>query len=138
MTSGDDRILEEMFEEYQQERSRLTELHQQMKDISVTAVSPRQEVSVTFSHTAGLTDIKFSSNGYRRLAPQELSDLVMTTVREAREKARAQAAAVIGPVLPDGWDAQEVVAGRIGLDNLLPSDGPRLPAVVREHLDRRS
>ncbi|GAA2564460.1 hypothetical protein GCM10010435_41050 [Winogradskya consettensis] len=138
MSTGQDRLLENLFEEYQQQRSKLTDLHRQMREISATAVSPRHEVSVTASHTEGVTDIRFTGSGYRRLAPQELSDLVMATVREARDKARDEAATVIAPVLPEGMNARDLVSGRIGADQLMPADGPRLPTVVREHLERKA
>ena len=136
-TPGQDRILEDLFEEYQQQRSRLTGLQRQMREISATAVSPRHEVSVTFSQTDGVTDIKFTGGGHRRLAPQELSELVMTTMRQAQEMTRDQAVALVAPMLPDGIEARDVVSGRIGAGELLPPDGPRLPAVVRDHLERR-
>ena len=138
MTTEQDRILETMFAEYQQQRSRMTELHRQMRDLSATAVSPRNEVSVTVSQVEGVIDIKFSGGAHRRLAPQELSELVMTTLNEAKEKVRDQAAEVIAPVLPDGMNARDLVAGRLGAEELLPADGPRLPTVVREHLDQRN
>jgi len=138
VTTEQDRILETMFAEYQQQRSRMTELHRQMRDLSATAVSPRNEVSVTVSQVEGVIDIKFSGGAHRRLAPQELSELVMTTLNEAKEKVRDQAAEVIAPVLPDGMNARDLVAGRLGAEELLPADGPRLPTVVREHLDQRN
>jgi len=138
MTTEQDRILETMFAEYQQQRSRLTELHRQMREVSATAVSPRHEVSVTVSQVDGVTDIRFSGGGHRRLAPQELSDLVMATLHEAKEKTRDRAAEVIAPMLPDGMNARDLVSGRLGAEGLLPTDGPRLPAAVREHLGRRS
>jgi DNA-binding protein YbaB len=136
MPAGQDGFLEDLLAQYQQQRSALADLHRRMQEVSATAVSPRRELSVTYRHAGGLTDIKFLNSAYRRLAPNELSDLIMATVREAKDKAATEAAEIIAPTVPNGLNPQDLVRGKLGTDALMPPDGPRLPQIVREQLER--
>ena len=134
--SGDDHRLESIFEEYQRQRGALSDLHRRVQEISVTVASPRREVEVTVNHGGSLTDISFVGTGYRRLAPRELSDLILKTLADAKEKAAAESAEIIAPLMPAGVNARDLVAGRLGIEPLAPSDGPRLPQIIREQLQR--
>jgi DNA-binding protein YbaB len=133
---SDDHRLETMFEEYQRQRLTLTELHQKIQAISVTTSSPRREVEVTVNHGGNITDIAFTGTGYRRLAPKELSALIMKTIADAKEQAAAESAELLAPLMPAGLNARDMLAGRLGLEQMAPSDGPRLPQIVREQLQR--
>jgi DNA-binding protein YbaB len=129
------RALEELFEEYQRERRGLGELQRKMQAISVTATSARREVSATVSFTGMLQDISFPTSAYRRMAPQELSAILMRTVSEAKEKAATEAAELISPLMPPGLNAKDLVMGRVGVETFVPPE-PRMAAVVSEHLRR--
>ena len=134
--AGEDTRLEQIFEEYQRKHSALSELHKKMQAISVTAVSPRREVEVTVNHGGGMTDIAFTGPAYKRLAPKELSELIMRTLEEAKEKAAAESAELLAPMMPGGMNPRDLIAGRLGMDQLAPADGPRLPQIIREQLQR--
>ena len=133
---SDDHRLETMFEEYQRQRLTLTELHQKIQAISVTASSARRELEVTVNHGGAITDITFTGTGYRKLAPKDLSALILRTIADAKEQAAAESAELLAPMMPAGLNARDLVAGRLGLEQLAPSDGPRLPQIVREQLQR--
>jgi len=133
---SDDHRLETMFEEYQRQRVTLTELHQKIQAISATASSPRREVEVTVNHGGGITDITFTGTAYRRLAPKDLSALILRTIDDAKQQAAAESAELLAPMMPAGLNARDLLAGRLGLEQLAPSDGPRLPQIVREQLQR--
>jgi hypothetical protein len=138
MPAGQDGFLEDLLAQYQRQRSALAELHTRMRQVSATAISPRRELSVTYSHSGGITDLKFLNSAYRRLAPNELSDLIMATVREAKDQAATEAAELMAPLVPNGLNPQDLVRGKLGTDALMPPEGPRLPQIVREQLERRS
>jgi len=133
---SDDHRLETMFEEYQHQHLTLTELHQKIQAISVTASSQRRELEVTVNHGGHLTDITFTGAAYRRLAPKELSALIMKTIGDAKEQSAAESAKLLSPMMPAGLNARDLLAGRLGLEQMAPSDGPRLPQIVREQLER--
>jgi DNA-binding protein YbaB len=136
MTMSDDHRLETMFEDYQRQRLTLTEIHQKIQAISVTATSARRELEVTVNHGGAVTDIAFVGTGYRKLAPKDLSALILRTIADAKEQAAAESAQLLAPMMPSGLNARDLVAGRLGLEQLAPSDGPRLPQIVREQLQR--
>lgn len=133
---SDDHRLETMFEDYQRQRLSLTEIHQKIQAISVTATSARRELEVTVNHGGAVTDISFVGTGYRKLAPKDLSALILRTIADAKEQAAAESAQLLAPMMPAGLNARDLVAGRLGLEQLAPSDGPRLPQIVREQLKR--
>lgn len=134
MSGEQERVLEQLFQDYQSHRSRMADLAQQMQEVSGTATSPRRELTVTVKHNGGLSDIKFTGSAYRRMSPAELSELIMTTVTEAKEKAADAAAEVLAPMLPGNMNARDVATGKFGIETFAPADGPRLPQAVREQL----
>lgn len=136
MSEYADRQLEQMLDDYQQRRSSLADLHQRLRTLTATVTSPRREVTVTVTHTGAVVDVTFDGPGYRRLPPKELSELVMRTIGAAREKAVAEAAELMSPVLPEGVDARRLLAGQVDFETLAPSAGPRMSGVIRDQLDR--
>ena len=133
---SDDHRLETMFEEYQSQRLTLTDLNSKIHAISVTVSSPRREIEVTVNHGGAITDLTFTGTSYRKLAPKDLSALILRTIADAKERAAAESAELLAPLMPNGLDARELLAGRASLDQLAPPDGPRLPRIVREQLQR--
>ena len=125
--------IESLFEEYQRQRNSLTEMMQKMRDISATTTSARREVTVTVGQNGTLTDIKFPTGAYKRLAPADLTAIIMETFSEAKEQAAKEAAAVLEPMLPAGMDADALVRGAAGTDAFLPPE-PRIATSVREIL----
>lgn len=126
--------IEGLFEEYQQQRNSLTELQHRMRELTASATSPRREVSVTVGQNGVLTDIRFPTSAYKRLTPADLTEVIMTTYAEAKEKVMVQAEAVLAPMLPDGVDAGSLVRGTAGTDAFLPPE-PRVTTSVREILN---
>jgi DNA-binding protein YbaB len=126
--------IEGLFEEYQRQRNSLTELQEKMRALTATATSPRREVSITVGQNGVMTDIRFPTGAHKRLAPADLTELIMTTYTEAKENVMQQAAATLAPMLPDGMDAQALVRGTAGTDAYLPKE-PRMATSVREMLN---
>jgi DNA-binding protein YbaB len=131
--SFDDHI-EDLFAEYEQQRSSLTELQERMKAISGSASSPRKEVTVTVGQNGVMTDISFPTSAYKRMSPTELQATIMQTFAEAKEEVMDKAAAALAPILPEGMDAAAMVRGKAGVDMFLPPEGPRMTSGVREML----
>lgn len=125
--------IESLFEEYQRQRNSLTELQQKMRQLSASATSPRREVTVTVGQNGVVTDIRFPTGAYKRLTPADLTAVILETYAEAKEQVLTQAAAVLGPMLPDGVDATALVRGTAGTDAYLPAE-PRMATSVRQIL----
>jgi DNA-binding protein YbaB len=137
MSGEQDRLVEQLFQDYQSHRSKMADMIQQMQEINATATSPRREVTITVSHNGGISDIKFTGTAYRRLTPTDLSKLILDTLNEAKEAAAAKAAEVLAPMLPPAVNARDLLSGKLGVNAFAPEDGPKLPDVVREQLQGR-
>jgi DNA-binding protein YbaB len=125
--------IESLFEQYKKQREGFGALQQKMQAITVTTTSPRREVSVTVGHGGVVSDVSFPTGAYRRLAPAELTALIMQTMNAAKEQAQEQAAAIIAPMLPQGMNAKDLLNGRASADMLMPPQ-PRMANSVREQL----
>jgi hypothetical protein len=125
--------MEGLFAEFERQRGNLNELQRKMREISETATSPRREVTVTVGQNGVITDIQFPSGAFRRMAPGELSAVLMATYGDAKEKVMARSAEMLQPLLPDGTDAGALVRGTAGSDAYLPTESS-LPAGLREML----
>ena len=125
--------IESLFQEYESQRSSLSEMQQKMRDVSATATSQRREVAVTVGQNGVVTDIQFPTNAYKRMTPKELRTVLMAAYADAKEQALGQATEVLKPFLPDGMDADALVRGTAGAEAYFPAE-PRMPTSVREML----
>jgi hypothetical protein len=135
MSAQGNQSIEDFFEEYRQQRSGLGDLKRRMLAVSATVLSPRREVSVTVGHSGVVTGLAFPTNAYKQLTPKELADLLLNTIREAKDQAAVAAADIIAPLLPAGLNARELMRGNLSLDEMVPAE-PRLHPIVEEQLRR--
>ena len=126
--------IEHLFQEYERQRSSLTAMQQQMREISGSATSPRREVTVTVGQNGVLTDVTFPTGAYKRLTPAELTAVIMQMYAEAKEQIVQKTAELLAPVLPEGMDAQALARGTADTDTFLPAE-PRMATSVREFLN---
>lgn len=66
---------------------------------------------MSVDHSGTVTGLQFSGTAYRRLTPQELADLIMQTMTDAREQVIDQAAEIMSAVLPPAMDARAMLRG---------------------------
>jgi hypothetical protein len=77
---------------------------------------------------------EFPTGAYRRMAPKELADLLITTIQEARAKALEQVGEVVSTELPEGVTMSDLLQGRVQPAAVLTEE-PAMPASVREYID---
>lgn len=121
MTSPRERA-QQAIARYTRIRAQTQDVRRRMGEISCTATSPRRVVSVTVGRGGQVTALTFPTNAYRRLSPIELSKIIMATIGDARELALGEAAAIMAPMLPPGFDAAAMVRGDADFERLLPAD----------------
>jgi DNA-binding protein YbaB len=136
LSEVDRRNVEMLRDEYERQVTNLSEMQQRLSEISATAVSPRRELSVTVGNQGVITELKFLTSAYRQLAKNELSDLVMRTIADAREKAIEQTAQLMAPMLPPGFNAKDLLTGAASAEALAP-DESKLPPLLRERMHRQ-
>ncbi|MER5431711.1 YbaB/EbfC family nucleoid-associated protein [Streptomyces sp. NPDC002588] len=114
--------MEELLARYRARRAGATEAFRRINSIAVTEVSRRETVKVTVGARGEVSALEFPTTAYRRMAPAELSEVILDTLAKARAKALAEAAGVCFDGALEGVDASELFQGRIDPASLLPED----------------
>ncbi|MCG6495632.1 YbaB/EbfC family nucleoid-associated protein [Kitasatospora sp. A2-31] len=133
MSSPYDEQIEDLLAQYERQRAEAAETRRRIAETTATAADPRQAVKVTVGAQGELTAVEFPTGAYRRMAPKELADLLVTTVARARAEAQEAAAAVVTGQLPPGVTLGDLLQGRIDPTVVLP-DEPAMPDAVREYV----
>lgn len=105
--------------EMEQTVERLTELQQQLQESTYSATDRNRAVTVDVNSTGELTDVRFISSAYRKMAPAELGRLLVDTTRQARAKALESVLAGLTGLLPSGLPLEQILAGDTPLDELV-------------------
>ncbi|MGW3980190.1 YbaB/EbfC family nucleoid-associated protein [Streptomyces mirabilis] len=117
-----DQQIEGLLAEYRKERSAAAERFRQVQEISATATAPRQSVKVTVGVRGDITALEFPTGAYRRMAPAELSQAILSAFQEARAKALAQLMGMdLGGVL-SGMNPADLLEGKVDPAAVLPED----------------
>lgn len=122
MPTNHDEEMEQLLAAYREQAAGLADTQARLAGISCSATAPRQTVTATVGGQGEVLDLKFPSDAYKRMAPRELSAAILATIREAREKSLDEAAAILAPMLPDGLDARQIVAGKADLTAMMPEE----------------
>lgn len=126
--------IEELLKEYRKRRADAGELQRRILAVSGTAVAVRQTVKVTVNAQGEITALEFPTGAYKRMAPAELTEAILATVREAKAKAVEALKELMDPELPNGLNFTELMQGKADLTAALPMD-PSMPDAVREYVD---
>lgn len=123
MSARFDGLMQEALQAYQDKRQGLVEMRTKLAAVTATAKAPRQAVVVTVNGQGQVTDLKFPTDAYKRMAPAELASTITKTINDARDQARRQSADLLSPVLPPGVSVDAIVKGDdIDLNAVLPAD----------------
>ncbi|MFD0280043.1 YbaB/EbfC family nucleoid-associated protein [Kitasatospora sp. NPDC127111] len=134
MSSPYDQEIEDLLALYARQREEAAETRRRIAATTATATDPRQAVKVTVGAQGELTAVEFPNGAYRRMAPRELADLLVTTAARAREEALEAVAGVVSDGLPPGVTLGDLLQGRVDPTALLPEE-PALPDTVREYVE---
>ncbi|WP_406122651.1 YbaB/EbfC family nucleoid-associated protein [Streptomyces canus] len=133
MSSPYDQHIEELLGAYRRERAQIGELQRTMREVKASATAPRQALKVTVNSQGEVTEIEFPTGAYKRMAPVELSQMLLTTIQKARTTAMAEVAEVLSGHLPAGVAAADLLRGKADLGGLLP-EMPPMADEVREYV----
>ncbi|KUN92551.1 YbaB/EbfC family nucleoid-associated protein [Streptomyces caeruleatus] len=134
MTSSPyDQHIEELLGEYRRQRAQVGEVQRTMREVKASATAPRQALKVTVNSQGEVTEIEFPTGAYKRMAPVELSQMLLTTIQKARTDAMAEVAEVLSGHLPAGMSATDLLQGKADLGGLLP-EAPAMAEEVQEYL----
>lgn len=122
MSMPQEQQFKEAVDNYGEVRANIEEFRSRSAEVSVTVIAPRRVVSVTVGQQGRITDLSFPTSAYKRMAPADLANAVMESVREAQEKAEGEVTELLSPLLPEGVSASAVVDGTIDVSTFLPPD----------------
>lgn len=77
--------------------------------VTGSAASGDGRVVATVDLSGGLSELRLAPDAFERTAPHQLAAAITEVVRSATERARAQLAAALEPVLRDGADRMDLL-----------------------------
>ncbi|HET6500280.1 MAG TPA: YbaB/EbfC family nucleoid-associated protein [Amycolatopsis sp.] len=134
MASVYDKRIDELMESYRKHRAEAVQLRQQINEITATVTASRQALKVTVTAQGEVTAIEFPTGAYHQMPPKELSDLLIKTIGEARQKAVEEMSELMSPRLPNGVTFAGLLRGEVTADAVLPEEPP-MPEAVREYVE---
>ncbi|MFD4879891.1 YbaB/EbfC family nucleoid-associated protein [Streptomyces sp. NPDC058420] len=126
--------IEDLLEQYRRQRKEAAATRRRINETTSTVTAPRQTVKITVGAQGEVTAIEFPTGAYRRMAPKELADVLLTTLRQARAEALEGVAGVLAEQLPPGVTVPDLLQGRVDPGAVLPED-PAMPDAVRDYVD---
>jgi DNA-binding protein YbaB len=129
-----DQQIEDLLKLYRAQREEAAETRRRINETAATATAPRQTVKVTVSAQGEVTAVEFPTGAYRRMAPKELAEVLITTIQQARAQALEEAGAVVSAQMPPGVAVADLLQGRIDPAAVLLDD-PEMPDHVRDYVD---
>ncbi|MER7922932.1 YbaB/EbfC family nucleoid-associated protein [Streptomyces sp. NPDC096057] len=126
--------IEDLLEQYRRQRDEAAETRRRINQTTSTVTAPRQTVKITVGAQGEVTAIEFPTGAYRRMAPKELADVLLTTLRQARAEALEGVSGVLADRLPPGVTVPDLLQGRVDPAAVLPED-PAMPDSVRDYVD---
>jgi len=117
---------EQLLTEYRRSREQLAAVHRALAALSVSESSQDGAITVTVGVQGTLTGLAIHDEAYRHYRPPRLADAIVRLTAAAAQRAAAQAARLIEPVLPPGADAGALLAGTADLrpEEIMPPKEP--------------
>ncbi|MFJ9564792.1 YbaB/EbfC family nucleoid-associated protein [Streptomyces fuscichromogenes] len=134
MPSPYDQQIEDLLDQYRRQRDEAAATRRRINETTATVTAPRQTVKITVGAQGDVTAIEFPTGAYRRMAPKELADVLLTTLRQARAEALESVSGVLAERLPPGVTVPDLLQGRVDPAAVLPED-PAMPDSVRDYVD---
>lgn len=107
-------MIRQAAEDLDRKQQRLREISAELAKSSTKVSSTDKMLTVELDAAGELTSIKFNSQKFRRVAPAELSAVLVATIKRARAQSRERVLSAYQDLLPAG--VREAVNGNRGLD----------------------
>jgi DNA-binding protein YbaB len=122
MTVDHERIIEQVSEEYEKVRAHTEELRREITALTASATAPRETVKVTVGAQGDVRSIEFPAGAYKRMAPAELSAVVLATINEARDKVQRKVSELMAPEMPPGVNFLDILQGKAEMPAMVKFD----------------
>lgn len=111
MTSAFESALNEVMADVEKQRDDLLRLHNSLDEVVGTARSKRRQVSAKVDARGEILELKLHGDTYRSMAATELANLIVDTIRQARQAAKEQMWESLADTLPEGVEVAKVIDG---------------------------
>ena len=118
MTASPGDQIEQAMLQFAQQRDKLLETRQELGKTTVDETTKDHLLTVTVAVSGEIKKIKFDRTDYVRMAPDELSALLVETINKARQKAAAKAAEAMNPLRDFSTQLRDSLAGSSDLDEM--------------------
>jgi DNA-binding protein YbaB len=119
-----------MRDQMEAELARLQTTMREIEDASASLESATEKVTAknrlvtaTVDATGRLTELKFHTDGYRSMAPAELSAALVEVIDSAQRKMGDRVSQVYGAFAPEGVDTAAVMNGEVDIEKTLRAMG---------------
>jgi DNA-binding protein YbaB len=118
--------------ELRRSQERLQTLRGEMQKQATKVTSKDGMVTVTLDGRSEVTSIAFNTAKFRRMAPAELSAVLVETISRARSEGRARAIDAYRPMFPKGMDLDAVMTGKFNMDKMFDDAVRRAEAIMAD------
>lgn len=114
--------LDRLIADFADQRDRLVEAQERIRRTSATVTSPRNVLTVTVGPGGEIDELVFNNRDYRRMGPEDLADLVRTTVADARAEVARKVTSAMNPLAGDHGALADMMSGSFDWRSILPAD----------------
>ena len=115
--------LASLIAEFENQRKQLTQMQDELASASATVSSPRNEVTVTVGSSGAIEELRFNNRDYRRMGPEELADMITTTIGDARSAVEDQVMKSMTGLTGGGGSAvADMMSGAFDWQSMFPAD----------------
>jgi DNA-binding protein YbaB len=116
-TSGEE-LIRQATEELQSRQKSLLAARGKLAGLTTKVTSKDGMVTVMLDARGQLTKLNFNTQKFRRIAPTELSSILVETISRAQAESRDQVLRAYQQFLPDSVDVRGMMAGKTDLNEM--------------------
>ena len=122
--------------ELRRSQENLRSLREQMQSKKTKVTSKDGMVTVTLDDKSEVTSIIFNTAKFRRMAPAELSAVLVETISRARAEGRSRVIDAYKSMLPKGMDIDGIMTGKFNADKIFDDAVLRAEAIMADGQNR--
>jgi DNA-binding protein YbaB len=132
VSSNPHESFQEALGELRRSQERLRSLRNDVQSKATKVTSKDGMVTVTLEGGSEVTSIAFNTAKFRRMAPAELSSVLVETINRARSEGRARVIDAYRSMFPDGMDIDAVMAGKFNVEKIFDDAARRAHAIMAD------
>jgi DNA-binding protein YbaB len=118
--------------ELRRSQERLRSLRGEMQSKATKVTSKDGMVTVTLDGKSEVTSITFNTVKFRRMAPAELSAVLVETINRARSEGRARVLDAYRSMFPNGMDVDAIMTGKFSVDKIFDDAVRRAEGIIAD------